>query len=44
MEKIRQLVNDGISSKVNKLTDESQLKLQKQCKRLLMTVTVVLFV
>jgi stage IV sporulation protein A len=32
---IRQLVNDGISSKVNKLTDESQLKLQETMQKII---------
>lgn len=32
---IRQLVNDGISSKVNKLNDESQLKLQETMQKII---------
>ncbi len=32
---IRQLVDDGISSKINKLTDESQLKLQETMQRII---------
>lgn len=31
---IRQLVDDGISSKINKLTDESQLKLQETMQKI----------
>ena len=30
---VRQLVDDGINSKVNKLNEDSQLKLRKPCKR-----------
>ncbi|HWT75434.1 MAG TPA: stage IV sporulation protein A [Mobilitalea sp.] len=32
---IRQLVDDGINSKINKLTDESQLKLQETMQRII---------
>jgi stage IV sporulation protein A len=32
---IRQLVDDGINSKMNKLTDESQLKLQETMQRII---------
>ena len=32
---IRQLVEDGISTKINKLTDESQLKLQETMQRII---------
>ncbi len=32
---IRQLVDDGINSKINKLTDESQLKLQETMQKII---------